>query len=361
MGAGQFKEELGRGGNGVVYRIASPDPSWGEFVALKEITTRGMKPKHFEQVAKECDILSNLNHPNVVRNYYNYMKKGKLAIIMELCGGDLAKELKFLQSRPDLMFSEVALWRALAQMADAIAYLHSNGIIHRDMKPGNILIGQDGLLKISDFGWSRFIDEDAMAVTLGGTPLYNSPEIISNRPYTQKADVWGLGCIMYEMASGGKRPFNDPVAACKKKQASLPNHYSKSLRDVINKMLSKSEYDRPDIYQIVEMVEKHMTANNIKRIEETEEDPFDFYVVNPQWEKQMKKKNKNNFKFAGKTDLSQDDVFSYEDIDEFEGEDSEEDLEDNEDDEEVYIQQSYSNSSFSCPSQAQVVPHAYTF
>jgi len=322
MGAGQFKEELGRGGNGVVYRIPSPKSDWGDSVALKEIVTRGMKPKAFEQVAKECEILSNLSHPNIVRNFYNYMKKGKLCIIMELCNGDLAKELKFLQTRPDLMFSETFLWRVLAQIADGIAYLHSNGLIHRDMKPGNILFGQDGLLKISDFGWSRFIDEDAFAVTLGGTPLYNSPEIITNKPYTQKADVWGFGCIMYEMASGGVRPFEDPVSVCKKTQRPLPDHYSKELRDLINKMLSKSENVRPDIYQVLSIVEEHMELNNIQKIDESEDDPFDFYEQNPTWHAQALKKQGKNMKFAGKGDFSYSDDEEY--IEEPEDEDEEE-------------------------------------
>jgi len=368
MGAGQAKEELGRGGNGVVYRIASPNPAWGDFVALKEVMTRGMKPKHFEQVAKECDILSNVSHPNVVRNFYNYLKKDKLCILMELCDGDLAKELKFLQSRPDLIFSEKFLWKTLAQIADAIAYLHSNGLIHRDMKPGNILIGQDGLLKVSDFGWSRFIDEDSFAVTLGGTPLYNSPEILSNRPYTQKADVWGLGCIMYEMASGGTRPFTDPVSICKKAPQPLPSHYSKALRDIISKMLAKSEATRPDIFQIVEMVEKHMAEKGINRVDESDEDPFDFYVKNPAWKSPAPKRINQILqnKFAGKGSFSHhEDDEDEEYDDEYEEEEIPEGHEDFPEEEEEVLYEDEDSCyvhSHSCPSKsAEQLPHTYTY
>lgn len=359
MGAGQVKEELGRGGNGVVYRIVSPNPAWGNYVALKEINTRGMRPKHFDQVAKECDILSNLSHPNVVRNFYNYLKKEKLCIIMEMCNGDLAKELKFLQSRPDIIFSEKYLWRTLAQIADAIAYLHTNGIIHRDMKPGNILIGQDGRLKVSDFGWSRFIDEDSFAMTLGGTPLYNSPEIIKNRPYTQKADVWGLGCIMYEMANAGIRPFADPVAVCTKTPKPLSSHYSKELRGLINSMLAKSENSRFDIFQVVASVKKHMTAKGISRIEESKEDPFDFYEKHPAWVAPPTPKGIHKSKFAGKGS------FSHEDDSEGEFEEShEEDHDDFLEHEEdvVYDDEDFYAQSNSFPSKsAELVPHAYAY
>jgi serine/threonine protein kinase len=359
MGAGQVKEELGRGGNGVVYRIASPNPAWGSYVALKEITTSGMKPKHFDQVAKECDILSNLSHPNVVSNFYNYLKKDKLCIIMEMCNGDLAKELKFLQSRPDIIFSEKYMWRTLAQIADAIAYLHTNGIIHRDMKPGNILIGQDGRLKVSDFGWSRFIDEDSFAMTRGGTPLYNSPEIIKNRPYTQKADVWGLGCIMYEMANAGIRPFPDPVAVCTKTPKPLPSHYSKELRGLINKMLAKSENSRPDIFQVVEAVRKQMTAKGISRIENSKEDPFDFYEKHPAWVAPLTPKGITKSKFAGKGSFSHED--------DSEGEYEEELHEDEHDDfpedeeEIVYEDEDFYAHSQSFSKSAELVPHTYTY
>ena len=97
--------------------------------------------------------------------------------------------------------------RAVAkQLVRALHYLHSNRIIHRDMKPQNILIGARRVVKLCDFGFARAMSSATMVLTSGGTPLYMAPELVQEQPYNHTVDLWSLGVILYELFVG-QPPF----------------------------------------------------------------------------------------------------------------------------------------------------------
>ena len=95
------------------------------------------------------------------------------------------------------------------QITLALDFIHTRKILHRDLKSQNVFLTKDGQIKLGDFGIARVLNRTVdLAQTSIGTPLYMSPECCNNKPYSFKSDVWSLGCILYEMCTGGRHPFN---------------------------------------------------------------------------------------------------------------------------------------------------------
>ena len=155
-------------------------------------------------IKREFSLLKRLNHPNIIKlhdviidtNFNNIY-----FIIDYYSKGDLAS---FLKRRP---LKEKYCKKYLKQLACGLEYLHSNNILHRDLKPQNILLTDSYDIKLTDFGFARIIDKNEMINTLCGSPMYMAPEIINKRDYNIKSDLWSVGIIMYEMLYGCV-PFN---------------------------------------------------------------------------------------------------------------------------------------------------------
>ena len=135
------------------------------------------------------------------------------------------------------------------QISLGLAYIHSKNILHRDLKPMNIFLKKNNLIKIGDLGVAKMLQTNTKAITYIGTPYYLSPEVCEGKPYNSKSDVWALGCILYELCTF-KKPFNafNQAALCMKiiegkykpinKIENNPK-YSKNLENMINGMLKK--------------------------------------------------------------------------------------------------------------------------
>lgn len=143
----------------------------------------------------EVDILSQLDHPNVVKLYEIFDEGDCLCLVMELMvGGELFDRIVEKEH-----YSEREAADTIRPLVDAIRYCHSMGIVHRDLKPENLLYGSrdsGATLKISDFGLARFVQGE-LATTACGTPGYVAPEIISGKGYGQEVDYWSVGVILY--------------------------------------------------------------------------------------------------------------------------------------------------------------------
>ena len=133
-------------------------------------------------------------------------KKGKLCIVMDFAdGGDLAK---ILRDQKGIYFSESQILDWFTQICLAMKHVHDRKILHRDLKSQNIFITKANIIKLGDFGIARELTHTHQKVkTMVGTPYYLSPEIIQNKPYSFKSDVWSLGIILYEL-SMLRPPFN---------------------------------------------------------------------------------------------------------------------------------------------------------
>uniref|UniRef100_A0A182QM38 Protein kinase domain-containing protein n=1 Tax=Anopheles farauti TaxID=69004 RepID=A0A182QM38_9DIPT len=163
-----------------------------------------------QRVMNEVNIMKNLNHPCVIKMHDIVDKPESVYMVLEyMRGGDLLTriiEKKYLPERTAKLF--------FLQMCHAVKYLHEQGITHRDLKPDNILLednGEDTLLKVTDFGLSKFVSKNSVMRTVCGTSLYVAPEVLrsSGRDcYTRKVDIWSLGVVLYAMLSGSL-PFSD--------------------------------------------------------------------------------------------------------------------------------------------------------
>jgi serine/threonine-protein kinase len=192
--------ELGRGAMGVVYR--AEDPALDRVVALKTILLSDdldNRKEYEKRFALEARAAGKLNHPNIVTTF-DFGEEGDLAFLaMELLEGtDLRTRLKD-GALPTDEAVEIAL-----QVADGLAYAHERGVVHRDIKPGNIMLLERGGAKIMDFGIARMRSDDFKTSTgmVVGTPRFMSPEQITGGSVDQRSDLFSLGAVIYEMLTG---------------------------------------------------------------------------------------------------------------------------------------------------------------
>ncbi|HEU4414029.1 MAG TPA: protein kinase, partial [Candidatus Angelobacter sp.] len=203
VGRYEITGELGRGAMGVVYKAL--DPTIGRTVALKtmRLDVHGLDAqemvRRFQNEARAAGVL---NHPNIVTIYDAGERDGIFYIAMEFIEGTTLHEL--LAEKRVLATEEVV--QLTRQICRGLDYAHSNGIIHRDVKPANIMITANGTVKIMDFGIAKSGGQVTNTGQVLGTPNYMAPEQVKGRPLDGRSDLFSLGVILYEMLTGEK-PF----------------------------------------------------------------------------------------------------------------------------------------------------------
>ena len=164
-----------------------------------------VKEKYYNN---EIELLKKLDHPNIVKYYKSFTENNKIYIIMEYFdNGDLQsyiKALKFDQDKKDKNKGEI--WNIFYQCMQGLNYLHSTGVVHRDIKPQNIFMTKNKIIKIGDFGVSaKFKDIETLKKinslkgTIAGSPSFMAPELIKNVIYDEKIDIYSMGCVFYEI------------------------------------------------------------------------------------------------------------------------------------------------------------------
>src|SRR5579864_7430915 len=207
MVAGRYElEELvANGGMARVFRAR--DAALERHVALKILQPRfGDDHEHVARFRREARLVAQLSHPNIVTMIDRGESDGNQYIVFEFVEGETLKDLvERTGPLPTRRALEIAL-----EVADGLAYAHHNGLVHRDVKPQNILLTRTGQAKVTDFGIARSLDVEH-GVTLTGTVLgtsnYLSPEQASGKPVTQVTDVYSLGVVLYELLAG-EVPFH---------------------------------------------------------------------------------------------------------------------------------------------------------
>lgn len=203
VGAYLLQEVLGRGNYGTVFKALNTVNS--ETVAVKAMPMRQLTGKLLQQLECEIKVLKKLKSPNIVQLFDVLKTSNNVYLVMEYCpGGDLEKVLR-TRGRVD----EATAQKWLAQLVAVFIELQRHQIMHRDLKLANLLLTEEGDLKLADFGFARFLNEDSLAMTQLGTPMFMAPEIFNGQPYSYKADVWSLGVLAYEILVGA------PAFACK--------------------------------------------------------------------------------------------------------------------------------------------------
>lgn len=199
----EMGELIGSGGFADVH--AAYDRETGAKTAVKTIK-KGSDTDEFLQ--REITILRHLNHPNVVRTLDIFESSESYQVVMEFVdGGNLQDKISATKE-----FSEDEVRHVMGQILQGLAFIHSRGIVHRDLKHENILLTSDCKVKIADFGLSKFYDacSDGLMKTLVGTPEFVAPELIRNEKYGIEVDAWACGIIMFSLTTGTP-PFSPHV------------------------------------------------------------------------------------------------------------------------------------------------------
>ena len=245
-------QEIGRGAFSVVYKVKSKSDN--KIYCLKKINMKKTPDKE-----NEINILSKLDHPNLVKYYYSYLDNEGVYIVMEFCEyGDLYSLLQSVKKKK-VYVNEDIIWDVAIQTLLGLEYLHSKQIIHRDMKLLNLFMSKDKKIKIGDMGMSKLVKEDEMNISRVGTPLYLAPELIKKEKYDYKIDIWSFGCSLYHLAKTSP-PFNDEnliklgEAIINDQPSHLPSCYSHKLYEFILKLMTKNKNNRPSASEALKLI-----------------------------------------------------------------------------------------------------------
>ena len=252
---------LGKGSYGTVYTVKSRLDS--NIYVMKKMELNHLKESQQRECYREVSILRKVSHPNIIKYYSSFLENESLCIIMEYAElGDLYTLIKHYK-RHQKYFDEILLWRISYEILTGLEYLHSNNIIHRDIKCLNLFLSKDHHVKIGDLGVSTISALGGMHCTRVGTPLYLSPELVKQIPYDYKTDIWSFGCSLYHLASLDP-PFtgNNLIVLgnniVKGRPKELPNIYSNELRLFIDKMLTKKPEKRPSAKEAKDLIPKNI-------------------------------------------------------------------------------------------------------
>ena len=219
-----------------------------------------MNPSELQKVQQEIKLMQRFSHPCIVKYVQSFIEDSRIIIIMENCAGGDLEQLIRSHSKQSSHFPESCIVDWTLQIVSALAHIHSLKIIHRDIKPSNIFVTLDGKLKLGDFGISKALSStNDVAMTQIGTTLFMSPEVCNNLPYTNKCDIWAVGCVLYELATF-RKPFvaNSFLALAMKiideDPEPLAEPYSEKLAGIVRLMLSKDPKARPSCSQIFSML-----------------------------------------------------------------------------------------------------------
>lgn len=202
VGAYRVTEIIGQGGMGVVYAGERSDGQFEHRVAIKFAHPSLVSPSLLARFTAERQILAGLSHPNIAQLLDGGDVDGRPYIVLE-----------FVEGRPLTAVRDPSLVNFL-QLCEAVAFAHNNGVLHRDLKPGNVLVSADGIVKLLDFGVAKIFDEltshDDLTRAQTAAPLtpnYTAPERLRGERATQASDIYSLGVVLYEMVTGN-RPFD---------------------------------------------------------------------------------------------------------------------------------------------------------
>ncbi|KAJ7544459.1 hypothetical protein O6H91_09G079900 [Diphasiastrum complanatum] len=235
-------ELVGEGSFGKVYK--GRRKYTGQTVAMKFILKHGKSDKDIDNLRQEIEILRQLKHENIIEMLDAFESPQEFCVVTEFAQGELFEILEDDKSLPEVRVQAIA-----KQLVQALHYLHSHRIIHRDMKPQNILIGAGGIVKLCDFGFARAMSCNTMVLrSIKGTPLYMAPELVREQPYNHTADLWSLGVILYELYVGQPPFYTNSVYTLirhiVKDPVKYPDSISPNFKSFLKGLLNKVSQNR---------------------------------------------------------------------------------------------------------------------
>ncbi|KAM6141398.1 LOW QUALITY PROTEIN: serine/threonine-protein kinase Nek10 [Phoenicopterus ruber ruber] len=256
-------EHLGSGAFGSVYKVRKHN---GQNLAMKEVNLHNPafgkdkkdRDSSVKNIVSELTIVKEqLYHPNVVRYYRTFLENDRLYIVMELIEGvPLGEHFHSLKEKQQ-QFTEERIWHIFIQLCLALRYLHKEKrIVHRDLTPNNVMLGDKDKVTITDFGLAKQKQENSKLASVVGTILYSCPEVVKSEPYGEKADVWAAGCILYQMATLNPPFYSTNMLSLATKIVGavyepVPEGlYSEKVSFTIKRCLTPDAEARPDIVEV---------------------------------------------------------------------------------------------------------------
>ncbi|XP_075478308.1 CBL-interacting serine/threonine-protein kinase 7-like [Primulina tabacum] len=248
---------LGRGSFAKVYKGRSLEDNTVE-VAIKVIDKAATVDAAMEpRILREVSAMRRLHHhPNILKLHEVLATKSKIYLVMELApGGELFAKLGRCRR-----FSESTARRYFQQLISALRFCHQNEVVHRDIKPQNLLLDHKGALKITDFGLSALSEQkrDGLIYTACGTPAYTAPEVVYHKGYNgEKADAWSCGVLLYVFLVGSL-PFDDRnlpnmYRAMHRREFEIPDWISKSAKSIIYKLMDPNPKTRLSLDELTNL------------------------------------------------------------------------------------------------------------
>uniref|UniRef100_F6W940 non-specific serine/threonine protein kinase n=2 Tax=Ciona intestinalis TaxID=7719 RepID=F6W940_CIOIN len=250
---------IGKGGFGAAYlAVDKKAPKNAPKKVLKRVMVETENIGNKSVVRTEAALLAKLSHPYIVKFHESFFDKNIFCIISEYCeGGDLADQIEKLE-KSDRAFGDQMVEKIAYQLLCALNYLHTKKVLHRDLKPANVLL-KGGDVKLTDFGVSKKLGvQEYLTKTLTGTILYVAPEILEEKPYSTKCDLWSLGVVFYEICTL-KHPFESNIAAIL--TGSLPTLPNQAHQRILSKMLVRQTDQRCNAIDIL----KDPVFSNIRK------------------------------------------------------------------------------------------------
>ncbi|XP_021244513.1 serine/threonine-protein kinase Nek10 isoform X2 [Numida meleagris] len=257
-------DHLGSGAFGSVYKVRKHNGQ--NLLAMKEVNLHNPafgkdkkdRDSSVQNIVSELTIIKEqLYHPNVVRYYRTFLENDRLYIVMELIDGvPLGEHFHSLKEKQQ-QFTEERIWNIFIQLCLALRYLHKEKrIVHRDLTPNNVMLGDKDKVKITDFGLAKQKQENSKLASVVGTILYSCPEVVKSEPYGEKADVWAAGCILYQMATLNPPFYSTNMLSLATKIVGAvyepvpEGQYSEKVSFTIKRCLTPDAETRPDIVEV---------------------------------------------------------------------------------------------------------------